>query len=112
MWIQNGWHRDFFSAVTWEEAVERCRRCKVAGHADWTLPTRAQWQSLLDDRIQAPAIAEPNPFKNVIIHMPYWARDGPVRLLAHRYTTLLYTGRINHQQKKEVAFIWPVREAE
>lgn len=109
MWIQNGWHRDFFAATTWEEAITSCEQFQTAGYGDWTLPTRAQWQSLLDDTIQAPAIAEPNPFKNVIIHMPYWAKDGPLRLLSRRYTTLLYAGTINHQQKDEMAFIWPVR---
>ena len=109
MWIQNGWHRDFFAATTWEEAITKCEQFQAAGYRDWTLPTRAQWQSLLADNIQAPAIAEPNPFKNVIIHMPYWAKDGPLRLLSRRYTTLLYAGTINHQQKDEMAFIWPVR---
>jgi len=109
MWIQNGWRRDFFAAATWDEAINRCEQFQAAGYADWTLPPRAQWQSLLDDSIQAPAIVEPNPFRNVIIHMPYWAKDGPVRLLSRRYTTLLYAGTINHQQKDEMAFIWPVR---
>ena len=109
MWIQNGWHRDFFAAITWEEAIDRCDRFEAAGYRDWTLPTRSQWQTLLDGSLQAPAIVEPNPFKNVIIHMPYWAKDGPIRLLSHRYTTLLYGGTINHQQKSERAFIWPVR---
>lgn len=109
MWIQNGWHRDFFAATTWEEAIAKCEQFKAAGYGDWTLPTRAQWQSLLVDNIQAPAIAEPNPFKNVIIHLPYWAKDGPLRLLSRRYTTLLYAGTINHQQKDDMAFIWPVR---
>lgn len=109
MWIQNGWRRDFFAAATWDEAITRCDQFQAAGYKDWTLPTKEQWQSLLDDSIQAPAIEEPNPFKNVIIHMPYWAKDGPVRLLSRRYTTLLYAGTINHQQKDEMAFIWPVR---
>ena len=109
MWIQNGWHRDFFAAATWDEAITRCEQFRAAGYGDWTLPTRAQWQSLLDDRIQAPAIVEPNPFRNVIIHMPYWAKDGPLRLLSRRYTTLLYAGTINHQQKDDLAFVWPVR---
>jgi len=110
MWIQNGWPRDSFSAVTWEAAIEKCNRFRVGGYSDWSLPTKAQWQSLLDDRLQAPAIVDPNPFHNVIIHMPYWAKDGPIRLLSRRYITLLYSGRIKHQQKTEMAFIWPVRE--
>lgn len=109
MWIQNGWHREFFAATTWEKANNKCEQFQTAGYEDWTLPTRAQWQTLLDNTIQAPAIAEPNPFKNVIIHMPYWAKDGPLRLLSRRYTTLLYSGTINHQQKTDMAFIWPVR---
>ena len=110
MWIKNGWRIDLFSAVSWEEAIEKCRQFKAAGYDDWALPTREQWQSLMDDSIQAPAIEEPNPFKNIIIHMPYWAKDGPIRLLSRRYTALLYSGTIHHQQKNEMAFILPVRE--
>ena len=109
MWNQNGWPRDFFSAVTWENAIEKCRQFRAGGYSDWTLPTRGQWQSLLDTKWQAPAIVEPNPFRNIIIHMPYWAKDGPLRLFSRRYTTLLYTGHINHQPKTEMAFVWPVR---
>jgi len=109
MWIKNGWPLDFFSAVTWEDAIEKCSRFRGAGHTDWTLPTRMQWQSLIDDTLQAPAIVEPNPFKNIIVHMPYWARDGPATLFSRRYIVLLYAGTINHQQKNEMAFILPVR---
>jgi hypothetical protein len=109
MWIQSGWHREFIAATTWDEAIDKCDRFEAGGYSDWTLPTRVQWESLLDPTLQAPAIVEPNPFKNIIIHMPYWAKDGPVRLLSRRYTTLLYTGSINHQLKHERAFVWPVR---
>lgn len=110
MWLRNGWHGHFFSALTWENAIDKCSRFEAAGYTDWTLPTKAQWQSLLDDHQQAPAIADPNPFRNVIIHMPYWSRNGPFQLLSHRYIALLYSGRIKHQQKTEMAFVWPVRE--
>ncbi len=110
MWVQNGWHLDFFSALSWAAAVGKLRKFKAGGYADWSLPTKVEWESLMDGSIQAPAIAEPNPFKNIIIHMPYWAQDGPPRLLSRRYTALMYSGTINHQQKDDVAFIMPVRK--
>ncbi|RLC24923.1 MAG: hypothetical protein DRH56_06175 [Deltaproteobacteria bacterium] len=119
MWTKNGWRLDFFSAVPWTEAIRRCRDFRLGGYTDWRLPTIDEWKTLLDSRRQCPALVEPNPFQNIIVHMPYWSesefvygkeytcstRACPVQA----YTVLLYFGRINHQNKNKRAFILPVR---
>jgi hypothetical protein len=52
---------------------------------------------------------EPNPFENIIVHMPYWSRSEMEKYPAHAYTVMLYRGTVNHQRKNNRAFIMPVR---
>ncbi len=118
MWIKNGWRMDFVSAVPWEEAKEKVKAFRLGGYTDWRLPTLKEWKSLIDTSRERPALVEPNPFENVITHMPYWSqteftfdpeRDAPGSISAHAYVVMLYFGRIGHQNKSKRAFILPVR---
>jgi len=119
MWIKNGWRLDFVSAVPWPDAVKKCEKFKHGGYADWRLPTIEEWKSLLDTKKQCPALVEPNPFENIIVHMPYWSETEFIYGKAytcsktaypiHAYTVLLYFGNVNHQKKQKRAFILPVR---
>jgi len=118
MWIKNGWRREFFGAVTWQEAMEKCAAFKGGGHTDWRLPTVDEWKSLVDRSISYPALVEPNPFENIISHMPYWSGDeyayGDKRPAGgagtlDSYIVRLYSGTFNHQPKTDLAFILPVR---
>lgn len=118
MWIKNGWRLDFFSAATWAEANKKCEKFKLGGYGNWRLPTKEEWRSIIDDDKKNPALVEPNPFVNIIGHMPYWtqteftysrehtkSKKGPL----DTYTVLLYSGTINHQKKSQRAFVLPVR---
>ena len=118
MWIKNGWRIDFLSAVTWHEAVEKCSNFREGAYSDWHLPTVEEWKSLVDRSFSYPALVEPNPFENIISHMPYWSRTeyaygekrfGNVSGTRDSYTVMLYSGRFNHQKKTDLAFIFPVR---
>jgi len=119
MWVKNGWRLDFVSALTWQEAVEKCRGFSLGGHTNWRLSSVDEWKTLIDSQRQAPALVEPNPFENIIIHMPYWSQSefgasgdltvGPDRPSVRAYTVMLYTGEIHHQKKSERAFVLPVR---
>ena len=118
MWIKNGWRLDFISAVTWLDAEEKCKSFKHGGHTDWRLPTLKEWKSIISAENQCPALVEPNPFKNIIVHMPYWSgtdyiydpKQSSVSGKAVRaYTVMLYRGNISHQNKNINAFILPVR---
>jgi len=117
MWIKNGWRLDFFAAAKWQEAQEKCKEFKLAGFSDWRLPTIREWKSLLDKKNEYPAMVEPNPFENIIVHMPYWSKTeykskqlASVRNSLFRvYTVMLYYGRIGHQNTSKRAFIMPVR---
>ena len=118
MWIKNGWRLDFVSAVTWWDAVKGCENFRHGGYANWRLPTIQEWKSLLDTKKECPALVEPNPFENIIVHMPYWSRSefiyGPEHTCItvcpiYAYTVMLYHGNINHLNKSKRAFILPVR---
>ncbi|MBI9084397.1 MAG: DUF1566 domain-containing protein [Desulfobacterales bacterium] len=109
MWVKNGWRIDFFSALTWQEAMAECDRFGFAGYADWRLPTLSQWRSILDTAYECPALVEPNPFENVIVHMPYWSSSSVRKVPVKAYTVTLYYGTVTHQQKSDRAFIMPVR---
>ena len=118
MWAKNGWRLDFMSALTWQEAIEKCRDFSLSGHSDWRLSSVEEWKTLIDTARQAPALVDPNPFENIIVHMPYWSEtefvvSGDLRVKpdasARAYTVMLYTGEIQHQKKTDRAFVMPVR---
>jgi len=118
MWIKNGWRLDFVAAVPWWDAVKKSKDLKVGGFDDWRLPTIEEWTSLIDTANQNPALVEPNPFVNIISHMPYWSQTeftyGKDHTCNHQcpfesYTVMLYSGKIQHQNKSDRAFIMPVR---
>ena len=109
MWIKNGWSLEFFSAATWDDAINKCKDFRQGGHTDWSLPTIDEWRMLIDKQKQCPALVEPNPFDNIIVHMPYWSRSELNKSPVQAYTVMLYSGTINHQNKNERAFILPVR---
>jgi hypothetical protein len=118
MWVKNGWRIDFVSALKWKDAVAKCKKFNQGGYNDWRLPTLEEWKSLIDASKEFPALVEPNPFENIIVHMPYWSKTefsygsvntGMTKNSFHAYTVMLYYGRINHQNKNKLAFVLPVR---
>ncbi|MFC1857400.1 DUF1566 domain-containing protein [Thermodesulfobacteriota bacterium] len=117
MWIKNGWRAEFISVESWFDAIDKCKRFSHGNYTDWRLPTLEEWNSLIDKNNQNPALVEPNPFVNMISHLPYWTQTefsyskstySQSRSL-DTYTVLLYSGAIHHQKKTQRAFILPVR---
>lgn len=118
MWLQNGWKLDFVTAVPWFDAIDKLKKFRHGNYDDWRLPTNEEWDSLIDSRHKNPALVEPNPFVNIISHMPYWSKSEYNYGQRHicdqfctldSYTVMLYSGQFGHQDKRELAFILPVR---
>jgi hypothetical protein len=118
MWVKNGWSMDFFAALTWRDANNRCREFRHGGYDNWRLPTVQEWKSVIDTTKECPALVEPNPFENVIVHMPYWSKSEFTFGAEHTcntacpiyaYAVMLYFGKISHQNKNKRAFVFPVR---
>jgi hypothetical protein len=122
MWIKNGWRLDFVSSVTWGDAKKRCENFRHGGYTNWRLPTIQEWESVLDTKKQCPALVEPNPFENIIVHMPYWSSTPFIygkeytcdkkACPSQAYTVLLFFGKIGHQNYHKKAFVLPVRSTE
>lgn len=121
MWIKNGWRLEFFSAVTWWDAVEKCKNFRHGGYTNWRLPTLKEWESIISVKNECPALIEPNLFENIITHMPYWigtdfiyspGQNSDSGKAVRAYTVMLYYGRFSHQNKNIKAFILPVRSIE
>jgi len=118
MWVKNGWRIEFLAAATWYDAKKKCAQFKAGGYDDWRLPTVKEWQSLVDRRLSSPALVEPNPFENIVTHMPYWSgseyKYGEKSLKGggsarNSFMVMLYSGRFGQQSKSDLAFILPVR---
>ena len=118
MWIKNGWRIELFSAVKWQDAIKKCEDFNYGGYTNWRLPTIKEWKSLLDREKECPALVEPNPFENIIVHMPYWSQTEfnytsklttPLKDPTRAYTVMLYYGRVGHQNTNKRAFVLPVR---
>jgi len=121
MWVKNGWRIEFISAETWFDAIEKCSKFSHGNYSDWRLPTLEEWNGVIDKENQNPALVAPNPFENIISHMPYWtqtefiySQDYTCNKICplETYTVLLYSGIIQHQKKSDRAFIMPVRSVE
>ena len=118
MWIKNGWRLEFISALPWPVAMDKVKNFKHGNFSDWRLPTIEEWNSLIDSNNQNPALIEPNPFENIISHMPYWSKTeytydgnktGNNQYSSYSYIVTLWSGITNHQNKSKRAFILPVR---
>lgn len=118
MWVKNGWRSEFKDATTWWDAIKRTRRLKLAGHDDWRLPTIDEWLTILDPNQQFPALVEPNPFRNMITHVPYWSNteysyglDFSCNTVCplEAYAVMLYSGNVNHQNKSDRGLVMAVR---
>ncbi len=114
MWVKNGWRIDLVSSETWWNAQKICSEFRQSGYSDWRVPSIEEWRSLIDKKMQWPAMVEPNPFENIIVRMPYWTRNSwtkksPGAYSSRAYIVMLHSGIFYHQNKKERAFIFPVR---
>lgn len=118
MWIQNGWRKEFLSASTWFEARDKCAKFNYGNYRDWRLPTVNEWRSLINTNFQNPALIEPNPFLNLISHMPYWTQSEYIygkqytcssECPLETYVVMLYFGNVFHQKKTRKGLILPVR---
>ncbi len=114
MWVKNGWRIDLVSSKTWWDAKKICSKFRKGGYTDWKVPSKREWRSLIDKSMQWPAMVEPNPFINIIVRMPYWTRNSwtkksPGAYSSRAYIVMLHSGNFYHQNKRERAFIFPVR---
>ena len=96
------------SGKNYETAENYVSSTPIAGYNDWRIPTNEEWRSLIPNNVKGINKAFPNgyPFKNIIIRGNYWASSKITGVSGIN----LGNGSINRLNKKNSAYIWPVRE--
>ncbi len=120
MWAKNGRPVDFFSSMSYHEAMEKIENYNLAKHNDWRMPSLEELLSIVDPSNERPAIVEPSPFVNMVLKVPYWTSTGfdftnpndctkkicPFRSWVIRF----FYGTAFNLRHKELAYILPVRD--
>jgi hypothetical protein len=100
------------TANTWAEATMYCRSLVVGRNKGWRLPTLEEWNALVDQAQENPALPLEHPFSDVHTHMAYWSKTkhpfGPLYV----YQMDLWNGQSRYASKKKNGNIWPVRYAD
>ena len=119
MWMKSTPNPLLKPAVDWLTAQNMIEQMDFAGYTDWRMPTIEEWKTIIDTKNYFPALANPNPFQNVITHFSYWSSSDYNLGLGHdcdfegcamhSYVVQLYYGNIDNQRKDTKAFVWPVR---
>lgn len=107
MWLKTG--RPTFGAMSWQNAVKYCNNLNHAGYSDWHVPSREDWETIISNQRENPALADPSAFRNVVTYLGYWTRTDLESSPGYAWIYNLYYGKGSVLNKKKTAFAWPVR---
>lgn len=109
MWLKNA--NLPMRGMEMADAMEYVDNFKYEGYGDWRIPTKEDWQQLIDKPggIEA-SYPEGHPFSNVVVHSHYWSSSVNPLGLNHAYVINVARGSVSLSKKNNVGFIWPVRD--
>lgn len=108
------WTRDANLAeypLTWPEALDyvaRLNKARLLDHADWRLPNRREFRSLVSHQTRRPVLPHPHPFINVFPGW-YWTSTTAAISPAHAWYVDMDGGRMFFGGKDQSFLVWPVR---
>ncbi len=98
------WTRDPGPKMTYSEALQKVRHCRVGGYDDWRLPTIKELYSLIlfsgiEPRLDSPSTLGVRPFVDTwYFAFRYGRLDKGERIIDAQFaTSTLYTGRSFHR---------------
>ena len=111
VWIKD--HDDiggkFAKRMTWNEAVEACKKLNYAGHKDWRLPTREELLTLVDLTRYNPAI---DPAFKVHTDDYYWTSDVCAWDAGYAWYVDFSGGRVGGWYKGDSVYVRAVRSSQ
>jgi predicted nucleic acid-binding Zn-ribbon protein len=105
MWLKDANYAN--SGEDFENAEKYVSGLKVAGYGNWQLPSKEEWRSLIPENVKGIDNSLPdNPFRNIVVSGQYWVSS----LMGSQGINLGHGG-MSRLNKKNPAYIWPVRYA-
>ncbi|MEI8174096.1 MAG: DUF1566 domain-containing protein [Deltaproteobacteria bacterium] len=109
MWVRNA--NRAYRSMNWEDAMKYTEEMNLQGNQDWRLPSKAEFQDLIDKEGVEVALPSGHPFKDVVKFGDYWTSSinplGPM----YSYVVNVGNGSTRFSSKNKMGFVWAVRFA-
>ena len=123
LWLKNS---NCFDEQTWDDAMQiaanlangQCGLSDASTAGTWRLPTKIEWQLMIDDRYTNPVISnaagtgkwtEGDAFTGVVSDW-YW--DSTAYDTNYAWNVHLNDGYVNFGNKRYANYVWPVRDGQ
>jgi len=109
MWVKNANRPN--RSMNWDDGMKYCEGMNLLGHQDWRLPSKAEFQELIDKEGIDVALPPGHPFSDVVKFGDYWTSSinplGPM----YSYVVNVGNGSTRFSSKNKMGFVWAVRFA-
>jgi len=106
MWTKDA---NMDGSKTWNNAIDWCNALDHAGHADWRLPNRREFASIIDMGEHSPALPDSHPFTGIQSADYYWSSSTYSGHTGYAWQVYPYTGLLESEIKTNTNYVWAVR---
>jgi hypothetical protein len=109
-WTKSAQHFGIGVVMNWWDGITACNDLDFAGHDDWRMPNTREILSIMDYGYYNPALKPGHPFDDIPFGAsPYWSSTTLAVKDLDAFHVPLKNATINHVNKNETKYIWPVR---
>jgi len=105
MWLNQ---KEYIALAPFDEAKEYCKSFNYNNHSDWRLPTKNEFNSIIDKK-NYPAIISVFQLGKADIYL-YWTQVKHKKLSDRIWVLELAGGKFRHVDKDGTLKVWPVRD--